>query len=1059
MIHLSWITDIYINSSTLMNMNSHPSAFEPLRSIHTNNFPEILNHLSISLVVSTYQAGRLIMLRADGATLNTHFRTFNKPMGVATDRNRLAIGGQFQIWQLWNVPATTARLHPPGKHDACFLPRQTHITGDIDIHEMAYGEDELWFVNTRFSCLCTVDAAHSFIPRWRPPFVTAYEFSDRCHLNGLGMREGKPRYVTALGETDQRAGWRANKANGGILMDVQSNEILCRGLSMPHSPRWYDGKLWVLESGNGSLVRVDLGTGQRQTIVELPGFTRGLDFCGPLAFIGLSQVRETAVFSGLPITQRCQERISGVWVVNIYTGEIIAFMKFEDLIQEIFAVTVLPGIRFPELIDWDENLLSSSYVLPDQALKEIALPEPDPVVDSLAVVVPVWNIEPNFALCQQTFDSIQASLEHFQQQHPQASKIKFEVILVDDGSSDRSVALLTDYLKDKPHFRLVQHEVKRGQGAARNTGVKASEAKAICFCEVGALFRPEHLLMTVKLLNTPLDNSIQPLCPLPGNFAAAVKMGLVVEATIDPYWEKTLQQDLTLNLGIRREAHEFMEGFPLQEQFGDGDDSHAYHTWLTTLFAVIWDSSPTVELRRHPGNTLDRHFERFQSPPAVANNAPPPDSQIHQSIQEHLTYLQAKFASQPEIQRLMQLGMQSYQERQLEQAQELFRQCLSLQSGWTEAHYNLGVVFMEQGQHEAAIAEFEQVLTRPVFNPEAYNNLGLISQLRNQTHAAMNYYRQALNLRPGNADVHLNLALAHLQLGEFEAGLAEYEWRTQTPQVPQFDCPHPRWDGGEKLDQTLLIHTEQGSGDAIQFIRFVAQARQRVGRVILVCIPDLAALLGTASGVDEVRLPGDIPLNDFQSYISLMSLPLLLKTTLATLPQTVPYLQVPPAIDLPLPPRTGQKLRVGIVWAGNPTHKDNARRSCRLSDFRPVLKTTDIEFFCLQKVVSPAEQDQLDLWTITDLSGRLESFAHTAVAIAQLDLVITVDTSVAHLAGALGKPVWVLLCYSPDWRWMLERTDSPWYPTMRLFRQASPGDWAGVFAQVQQALVQLRDTN
>ncbi|GFE68523.1 TIGR03032 family protein [Chroococcus sp. FPU101] len=343
----------------------------PLRSIHTSNFPHILNHFGISLVVSTYQAGKLIALRADGNVINTHFRVFNKPMGLAGDQNRLAIGTTSQIWQLKNVPAVARKIEPQGKHDACYLPRSCHITGDIDIHEMAWVNDELWFVNTRFSCLCTLNSEYSFVPRWRPKFVTAYSPEDRCHLNGLGIVDNKPKYVTALGTTDILNGWRENKANGGVLIDVETHEFISQGLSMPHSPRWYDGRLWVLESGNGSLSTVDLNTGKLETVAILPGFTRGIDFCGKLAFIGLSQVRETAVFSGIPLTERLTERTCGIWVVNIETGETIAFLKFEEAVQEIFAVQVLLGIRFPEIIDWDEQLIASSYVLPDEALAEV----------------------------------------------------------------------------------------------------------------------------------------------------------------------------------------------------------------------------------------------------------------------------------------------------------------------------------------------------------------------------------------------------------------------------------------------------------------------------------------------------------------------------------------------------------------------------------------------------------------------------------------------------------------------------------------------------------------
>ncbi|MEM7020864.1 MAG: TIGR03032 family protein [Pseudomonadota bacterium] len=351
---------------------------EPLRSVHTSNFPDILNQLGISLAVSTYQAGKLILLRADGQALNTHFRMFKKPMGMAASHEKLTIGTEWHIQELRNIPAVSQRLDPPNKHDACFLPRRSHVTGDIDIHEMAYVGDELWFVNTRFSCLCTLDEISSFVPRWRPPFISGYALEDRCHLNGLAVVDNRPKYVTALGETDEVEGWRKNKASGGILIDVETNEILCRGLSMPHSPRWYDNRLWVLESGKGNLSTVNPQTSEVTAVATLPGFTRGLDFIGRWAFIGLSQVRETAVFSGIPITESLQERISGVWMVDIHTGDIVAFLRFEDLIQEIFAVQILHGIRFPEVVDPDNEILANSYSLPDEALKDVVQPSDQP---------------------------------------------------------------------------------------------------------------------------------------------------------------------------------------------------------------------------------------------------------------------------------------------------------------------------------------------------------------------------------------------------------------------------------------------------------------------------------------------------------------------------------------------------------------------------------------------------------------------------------------------------------------------------------------------------------
>ncbi|MEL7333630.1 MAG: TIGR03032 family protein [Cyanobacteria bacterium J06560_2] len=355
-----------------------PPTLEPLRSIHTTTFPELLKQLNLSVVVSTYQAGKVVVLRADDGQLNTHFRIFDKPMGLAVNNKRLAIGTRTTIWDLWNVPAVAPKVEPADKHDACYLPRNTHITGDIDIHEMAWGNEGLWFVNTRFCCLCTLSSDHSFIPRWRPDFISSYAPEDRCHLNGLALVNGHPKYVTALGTSNEPRGWRPNKASGGVIIDIETHQHITEGLSMPHSPRWYRGHLWVLESGKGSLSVVDLASGETQIVAQMPGFTRGLDFCGPFAFVGLSQVRETAIFGSIPITEEVEERTCGVWVINIETGKTVAFVKFEAAVQEIFAVQTIPGIAFPEIINEQSELLASAYVLPDEALAEVAYTASEP---------------------------------------------------------------------------------------------------------------------------------------------------------------------------------------------------------------------------------------------------------------------------------------------------------------------------------------------------------------------------------------------------------------------------------------------------------------------------------------------------------------------------------------------------------------------------------------------------------------------------------------------------------------------------------------------------------
>jgi len=371
-IRISTPSVTHLDTTDAATQPAAPPEPEPLRSVHTASFPELLRTLGCSLLITTYQAGKLIVARNDGGVLNTHFRAFAKPMGLAANPRRFALGTARTVEDYVNMPAVTRRLDPPDRHDACYLPRHSHVTGDIDIHEMDWDAGgQLWCVNTRFSCLCTLDRDNSFVPRWRPAFVSALSPEDRCHLNGLGMADGRPRYVTALGEADAPQGWRDNKAAGGVLINVETGQRVCRGLSMPHSPRWHAERLWVLESGNGSLATVDPDSGRLHTIAQVPGFTRGLDFFGPFAFIGLSQVRESAMFSGLPLTERLKERTCGVWVVDIRNGQVAAFLRFEAAVQEIFAVKVLPGIRFPEILEPTDERIAASYMLPDEALKDV----------------------------------------------------------------------------------------------------------------------------------------------------------------------------------------------------------------------------------------------------------------------------------------------------------------------------------------------------------------------------------------------------------------------------------------------------------------------------------------------------------------------------------------------------------------------------------------------------------------------------------------------------------------------------------------------------------------
>jgi uncharacterized protein (TIGR03032 family) len=323
--------------------------YREIRYEHSRNFPAVLEHLGASLLVSTYQAGKLFVVGARSGALALPFHNFEQAMGIAVRRDRIAVGARTQVWFLRGTPDIALRLQPAGRYDGCFLARSSHFTGDIHGHELAWAGDELWVVNTTFSCLCTLHEDYSFVPRWRPPFISVLAAEDRCHLNGLALAEGRPQYATALAETDTAQGWRPDKATSGCLIDVPTGLTVARGFAMPHSPRVYQGRLWLLDSGTGRLVVVDPITAAVQTITELPGFTRGLAFHESFAFVGLSRIRERSTFGGMPIAERRDELRCGVGIVDLRTGRLVAHLEFLSGVEEIFAVEVLPGIRFPAI--------------------------------------------------------------------------------------------------------------------------------------------------------------------------------------------------------------------------------------------------------------------------------------------------------------------------------------------------------------------------------------------------------------------------------------------------------------------------------------------------------------------------------------------------------------------------------------------------------------------------------------------------------------------------------------------------------------------------------------
>jgi uncharacterized protein (TIGR03032 family) len=341
-----------MNTSTLptpnpVNPNSDGTAEREVRYEYSNNLVPLLTQLGSSLLLSTYQAGKLVVVGVHDGALQISFHNFERAMGVAMGRNQIAVGGKDWIYFLKNAPELAARVGTPDTHDACFLIRGAHYTGEIAVHELAWGKEQLVVTNTRFSCLCSLDNSYSFVPQWQPPFINALAPEDRCHLNGVALVEGQPKYVTVLGQTDTVGGWRPNKATDGCVLEVPSGEVVAKGFAMPHSPRFSQDRLWVLNSGLGALTMVQLPSGQVESVVELPGYPRGLTLAGRFAFVGLSKARETETFGNLPISDRTPDLKCGVAIIDLQSAKQIGLLEFQSGVDEIFDVQVLPGVRNP----------------------------------------------------------------------------------------------------------------------------------------------------------------------------------------------------------------------------------------------------------------------------------------------------------------------------------------------------------------------------------------------------------------------------------------------------------------------------------------------------------------------------------------------------------------------------------------------------------------------------------------------------------------------------------------------------------------------------------------
>lgn len=393
-----------------------------------------------------------------------------------------------------------------------------------------------------------------------------------------------------------------------------------------------------------------------------------------------------------------------------------------------------------------------------------------------------------------------------------------------------------------------------------------------------------------------------------------------------------------------------------------------------------------------------------------------------------------------------------------EESLQLYRRAIEVLGLKGHILSNLGALMRKMGDYDAAMRCYRRAMCLAPDDGGVHYNLGNLFRAEERLGPAIASYRRAIACRPASAELHWNLALALLCDGQLGEGFAEYEWRWQYDQFPskRRNFPQPQWQGEPFDGRTLLLHTEQGVGDVLQYLRFLPEivARKgRTGRIVLECHDNLLTLLDGFPGIDMMIARFATP-PPFDLHLPLLSATRALRTdTLDQLPKSVPYLPIPPGPGVALPEADPGRLKVGFVFGGNPQFPNDRTRSTRLQSWMPLFGLEGVQFFCLQKGEREPEVSGLPD-SVVRLNERLDSFRDTAVAIGQLDLVITTCTSVAHLAGALGHPFWVLLSHSADWRWLVGRDDSPWYPTARLFRQTTLGDWDGVFARVAEALRQ-----
>ena len=717
--------------------------------VHSEGLTSWLQEQALSLAFTTYQTNRLFCLGLTSTgSVVAQERLLDKPMGLFAQEDRLYLSSRYQIWQFDDL------LGPGETRQGCdrlYLPKHSHTTGDLNVHDVVLdGDGNLLFVNTDFSCLARLSDRHSFEPLWQPPFISRLAAEDRCHLNGLALKDGVPAFMSACSSTDAAAGWRAHRRDGGVVIDIAANEILARGLSMPHSPRWYQGRLWLLNSGSGELGWIDPASGAFQPLTFCPGFVRGLAFCGNHAIVGLSKLRSRS-FGGLVLEERLaaagQQAQCGLLVIDLASGAVEQWLRFEGVVEELFDVVVLPGVRQPQLIGFQsediERLVTfpgsggvvvtkptvarpgySSELpvpgLPRQLWDPSAAPEPEPEAPSGAMAAPTASADPAAAPAEAT------------------TALKFQRVFHLTPESLRPYDPFT--------FPSLQRRWATEPQRGELVGTSASlEGAMVAFAIAECL--PDRTAELISLFVAPQHR----------RRGVAGRLVVLLEQVVR-------QEGCTALIRPQPEP---------QPQAAGSAVASPVPPELRALFAK-------ARAFQEQGD-LPEAIAAYQ---AVLNHNPNLAAahcnlgailQLQGDLEAAAAAYQAALAAKPSFALAhLNLGRLLLSQQRWNQAEASLRRAVELQPSSATAHLELATAQRLLGDTAGSIASCEAALTRQSELPEAWNNLGCLWMNQGEMVKARHCFEQVLQRQGDHLAAHQNLGHVLEVMGEPEAALASY---------------------------------------------------------------------------------------------------------------------------------------------------------------------------------------------------------------------------------------------------------------------------------------------